>query len=206
LIGFCGGPWTVATYMLQGEGGDKDRARLAAYRRYAEVDSLLETLAEASALHLQAQVQAGADCVQIFESWAEGLSKPMFERLIIKPTKLLVSRLRELGVTVPIIGFPRGAGAHFGTYARETGINVVGVDTGTPAAFAREHAPAGMPLQGNLDPQLVVAGGKFLEQGAQHVIEAFKGGPHIFNLGHGITPNAKPEEVARLVSLIKGAA
>lgn len=130
----------------------------------------------------------------------------MFERLIIKPTKLLVSRLRELGVTVPIIGFPRGAGAHLRTYAHETGVTALGIDTGTPAAFAQEAAPSGMPLQGNLDPQALVAGGKVLEQAVPHVIQAFKGAPHIFNLGHGITPNAKPEEVARLVSLVKGAA
>jgi uroporphyrinogen decarboxylase len=206
LIGFCGGAWTVATYMLQGEGGDKDRARLAAYQRPADVDALLAILVEASALHLQAQVQAGADCVQIFESWAEGMSKPLFEHLILNPTKALVARLRGLGVTVPIIGFPRGAGAHFGSYARETGVTAIGVDTGTPAAFAREHAPAGMALQGNLDPQVLVAGGKALEQGVAHVIEAFRSGPHIFNLGHGITPNAKPENVARLVALVKGAA
>jgi len=204
LIGFCGGPWTVATYMLQGEGGEKDRARLAAYMRYREVDALLATLVEASALHLQAQVKAGADCVQIFESWSQDLTRPLFDRLIIQPTTALVKRLRELDVTVPIIGFPRGAGAQLGRYARETGITALGVDYQTPAAFAREQAPAGMPLQGNLDPQLLVAGGKFLEQGAQHVVEAFKDGPHIFNLGHGITPQATPENVAELVRLVKG--
>lgn len=206
LIGFCGGPWTVATYMLQGEGGDKDRARLAAYRRPADVDALLAVLAEASAQHLHAQVQAGADCVQIFESWAEGLSKPLFERLILKPTQTLVARLRSMGVTVPIIGFPRGAGAHLGVYARESGVTALGVDIGTPAAFARAEAPAGMPLQGNLDPQVVVAGGKALEAAVPHIIEAFKDGPHIFNLGHGITPDATPDNVAKLVALVKGAA
>ena len=205
LIGFCGGPWTVATYMLQGEGGEKDRARLAAYTRYPDVDALLLALVETSALHLQAQVKAGADCVQIFESWSQDLTKPLFDRLIIKPTAALVKRLRDLGVSVPIIGFPRGGGAQIGRYARETGVTALGVDYQTPAAFAQEQAPAGMPLQGNLDPQLLVAGGKFLEQGVQHVLEAFKGGPHIFNLGHGITPQATPENVAELVRLVKGA-
>lgn len=206
LIGFAGGPWTVATYMLQGRGGDKDEARLAAYQRYQDVDRLLAHLVEATAQHLVAQVNAGAECLQIFESWAEGLSKPLFERLILKPTIALVARLRELGVTTPIIGFPRGAGAHIGRYARETGITALGVDTQTPAVFAREQAPPNMPLQGNLDPQLLVAGGKFLEQGAQHVVEAFRGSPHIFNLGHGITPNATPENVSALVRTVKGAA
>lgn len=204
LIGFCGGPWTVATYMLQGKGGEKDEARRAAYQRFADVDALLARLVETSALHLQAQVKAGADCVQIFESWAEGLSEPLFERLILKPTTALVSRLRALGVTAPIIGFPRGAGAQIGRYARETGVTALGVDTQTPAAFARSEAPASMPLQGNLDPQLVVAGGEALEQGVRGVLDAFSNGPHIFNLGHGITPDATPDNVARLVALVKG--
>lgn len=206
LIGFCGGPWTVATYMLQGKGGDKDRSRLAAYLQHADVDGLLALLVETSALHLQAQMKAGADCVQIFESWSQDLTNPLFDRLIIKPTAALVKRLRELGVTAPIIGFPRGSGAQLGRYARETGVTALGVDYQTPAAFAREQAPAGMPLQGNLDPQLLIAGGKFLEQGARHVVEAFKDGPHIFNLGHGITPEATPENVAELVRLVKGGA
>jgi uroporphyrinogen decarboxylase len=206
LIGFAGGPWTVATYMLQGRGGDKDDARLAAYTRAADVDRLLDVLVEATAQHLSMQAKAGADCLQIFESWAEGLSLPLFERVILRPTIALVSRLRTLGVTAPIIGFPRGAGAHIGRYARETGVTALGVDTQTPAAFARQQAPAAMALQGNLDPQLVVAGGSLLENGALSVIDAFRGGPHIFNLGHGITPDAKPEHVADLVRIVKGAA
>ncbi len=206
LIGFAGGPWTVATYMLQGRGGDKDKARRTAYQRAAEVDELLEALVEASAQHLAAQVKAGADCVQIFESWADGLSLPLFERLIVGPTAALVLRLRQLGVTAPIIGFPRGAGVHIGRYARGTGIDALGLDTHMPAEFARKEAGASTPLQGNLDPELVVAGGKLMEQGARHVVEAFAGGPHIFNLGHGITPEATPEHVADLVRIVKGAA
>lgn len=205
LIGFCGGPWTVATYMLQGEGGDKDRARLCAYLRHDDVDALLAQLVETSAQHLAAQVKAGADCLQIFESWSQDLTTPLFERLILQPTASLVKRLRALDVAVPIIGFPRGGGAHIGRYAHETGVTALGVDYQTPAAFARAQAPAGMPLQGNLDPQLLVAGGKVLEQGVQHVLEAFRGGPHIFNLGHGITPEATPENLAELVRLVKGA-
>ena len=203
LIGFCGGPWTVATYMLQGQGGEKDRARRAAYERPEDVDALLELLAETSAHHLARQVAAGADCVQIFESWAEGLPPALFERVILKPTQRLVKRLRELGVTAPIIGFPRGAGLQLARYARETGVTALGVDTQTPPSQARALVPDGMPLQGNLDPQLVVAGGVALERGVHEVIDAFADGPHIFNLGHGITPEATPENVARLVSLVK---
>mgnify|MGYP002402069055 CR=1 FL=1 len=204
LIGFCGAPWTVATYMLQGQGGEKDRARRAAYARPGEVDALLSVLAETSAQHLAAQVKAGADCVQIFESWAEGLSETLFERLIIAPTAQLVKRLRALGATVPIIGFPRGSGALLGRYARETGVTALGVDTQTPAAFARAEAPENMPLQGNLDPQLLIAGGEALDAGARRVLDAFGSGPHIFNLGHGITPEATPENLARLIQVVKG--
>ncbi len=203
LIGFAGAPWTVATYMLQGRGGDKRRSRAAAYARPAEVDSLLAILVEATAQHLHAQVKAGADCLQIFESWAEGLSEPLFERLILGPTTALMARLRALGVDVPVIGFPRGAGALIGRYARETGVTALGVDTQTPAAFARSQAPAGMALQGNLDPEALICGGAALEHAVRSVLKDFSGGPHIFNLGHGITPDAPPENVATLLDLIR---
>lgn len=206
LIGFAGAPWTVATYMLQGRGGDKDEARRAIYERGAEVDSLLAALVEATAQHLAAQVKAGADCLQLFESWAEGLPPAVFARVVIAPTKALITRLRALGVTVPIIGFPRGAGANIEAYVRETGINALGVDTQTPAAYARAVTPENMALQGNLDPQTLVVGGAALERETRTVIEAFKGRPHIFNLGHGITPQAKPEHLAQLIAFIKGQA
>jgi uroporphyrinogen decarboxylase len=203
LIGFAGGPWTVATYMLQGEGGEKDRARLAAYRRAEDVDALLRVLAETTALHLAAQVQAGADCLQIFESWSEGLSEPMFERLILTPTKALMTRLRALGVTAPVIGFPRGCGPHLARYAHETGVTALGIDTQTPPAAARAAAPAGMALQGNLDPMLLVAGGQALERGVAEALAGFAGGPHIFNLGHGITPQTPIPHVEALVNAVK---
>lgn len=204
LIGFCGGPWTVATYMLQGKGGDKDRSRRAVFERPQDVDALLDVLVEMSAQHLAKQVQAGADCLQIFESWSEGLPPLMFQRVIISPTRKLVQRLRELGVTAPIIGFPRGAGAQLEAYANETGVSALGVDTQTPADFAFKVAPEGMALQGNLDPQTLVVGGDALERAARDVLIAFKSAPHIFNLGHGITPEATPENLAHLVRVVKG--
>jgi uroporphyrinogen decarboxylase len=203
LIGFAGGPWTVSTYMVQGEGGEKDRCRKLAYERPADLDALLDVLVEATALHLAAQVAAGADCLQIFESWSEGLPEPLFEQVILRPTKALVARLRALGVTVPVIGFPRGAGALLGRYARETGVNALGVDTQTPAAFARAAAPDGMPLQGNLDPQLLVCGGAPLGAGARRIVDDFRGSPHVFNLGHGITPQTPPEHVTALLHAIR---
>lgn len=205
LIGFCGGPWTVATYMLQGQGGDKDRSRRAVYERPENIDRLLDVLVEMSARHLAKQVEAGADCLQIFESWSEGLPPALFQRLIITPTRNLMTRLRELGVTVPVIGFPRGAGAMIEAYANETGVTALGVDTQTPADFAFKVTPDGMALQGNLDPQTLVVGGEALERAAREVLLAFKSAPHIFNLGHGITPEASPENVAHLVRLVKGA-
>ncbi|MGE0741494.1 MAG: uroporphyrinogen decarboxylase [Hyphomonadaceae bacterium] len=206
LIGFCGGPWTVATYMLQGEGGEKDRARRAVYERPHDVDAMLDVLVEASAQHLAKQVAAGADCVQIFESWSEGLPPQVFQRVIVGPTRKLVERLRALGVTAPIIGFPRGAGAQIAAYAQETGVTALGVDTQTTADFAFEAAPEGMALQGNLDPQTLVVGGAALEEAARDVLMAFKTAPHIFNLGHGITPEATPENVAHLLRVVKGGA
>lgn len=206
LIGFAGAPWTVATYMLQGRGGDKDEARRAVYERGAEVDALLSVLVEATAQHLAAQVKAGADCLQIFESWAEGLPPSVFDRVVINPTKALVARVRALGVTAPIIGFPRGAGANMEAYVRETGVDALGVDTQTSAQGARAVTPPSMALQGNLDPQLLVVGGDALEREARAVVEAFQQGPHIFNLGHGITPQATPENLAHLVRVVKGGA
>lgn len=206
LIGFAGAPWTVATYMLQGRGGDKDEARRAIYERGAEVDALLAALVEATAQHLAAQVKAGADCLQIFESWAEGLPPSVFDRVVIKPTTALIARLRALGVSVPIIGFPRGAGANMAAYVSETGVDALGVDTQTSAEYARSITPAHMALQGNLDPQTLVVGGEALVREARAVLQAFNGGPHIFNLGHGITPQAKPEHLAQLVRVVKGEA
>jgi uroporphyrinogen decarboxylase len=204
LIGFAGAPWTVATYMLQGRGGDKDEARRAVYERAIDIDALLEVLVEATAQHLAAQMKAGADCLQLFESWAEGLPPHVFQRVVIAPTKKLIGRLRELGVSAPIIGFPRGGGANIADYVRETGIDALGVDTQTSAAYAHSITPAAMALQGNLDPQLLVIGGKALEMEARRVLDAFKRGPHIFNLGHGITPQATPENLAHLVRIVKG--
>lgn len=203
LIGFAGAPWTVATYMLQGQGGDKDRSRAGAYARPEEVDALLTVLVEATARHLAAQAAAGAEVLQIFESWAEGLSEPLFERLVLKPTAALVARVRALGATAPIIGFPRGAGHHYSRYAVETGVTALSVDTSVPVTRLRAYLPKEMPLQGNLDPQLLVVGGEALRKGVHAVIDSFGDRPHIFNLGHGITPEAKIEHVSDMVEAVK---
>jgi uroporphyrinogen decarboxylase len=206
LIGFAGGPWTVATYMLQGRGGEKDECRRAAWAHPADVDALLEVLVETTARHLVAQARAGAEALQVFESWAEGLAEPLFERLVIQPTARLVARVRALGVSAPIIGFPRGGGHHIARYAAETGVTAMGIDTGTPAARVISALPPGLPLQGNLDPQLLVAGGDALRAGVRHVLRDFAGAPHIFNLGHGITPDARPEHVTMMIEAVRGGA
>ncbi|MBL8549884.1 MAG: uroporphyrinogen decarboxylase [Hyphomonadaceae bacterium] len=203
LIGFAGGPWTVACYMLQGEGGEKDVARRAAYQRAHEVDVLLVILAETTALHLAQQARMGADCLQIFESWAQGLSTALFTRLVIAPTRHIVARLRALGVSAPVIGFPRAATeTQIELYARETGVTALSLDTAAePASFRN----LGLPLQGNLDPQLLVTGGAPLERGVRECLDAFSASPHIFNLGHGITPDASPDNVAHMIRLVRGA-
>lgn len=203
VIGFAGAPWTVATYMLQGEGGDKDRARRAAYQRPEDVDALLDHLVETTAQHLAAQVRAGADCLMLFESWAEGLPPELFARVVIAPTVRLVARLAELGVTAPLIAFPRGAGANLPAYVSAVRSQGLGVDSATPAGFVRGLTGPAMALQGALDPQLLVCGGPALETAVRSQRLAFAHGPHIFNLGHGITPDAQIAHVQTLVRLVK---
>ena len=162
------------------------------------------TIVEATALHLEAQARTGADVLKIFESWAGGLSPPLFERLILRPTKALVDKLRAAGVTQPIIGFPREAGSHLQRYAAETGVTAVALDTAADPRWARSVVAKTMALQGNMDPDLMVLGGDALVRGVHETIEAFRGGPHIFNLGHGIKPDANPENVAALIRAVKG--
>jgi uroporphyrinogen decarboxylase len=205
LIGFAGAPWTVATYMLQGEGGEKDRARRVAYQRPEEVGRLLDVLVEVTAQHLAAQVRAGAEILQIFESWAEGLPPNQFEALVLRPTEKLLERLKGLGVTAPVIAFPRGCGGYLKLYSDRISAQAIGVDTGTSPSFARAAVANGRALQGNLDPQLLVVGGDALSAGVDQVLEGYAGAPHIFNLGHGITPQAQPENVAALVARVKRA-
>jgi uroporphyrinogen decarboxylase len=202
LIGFAGGPWTVACYMLQGEGGERDIARRAAYERSNEVDLLLTLLAETTAQHLALQAQAGADCLQLFESWAQGLPDMLFKRLVLAPTRHLMTRLRALGVTAPVIGFPRGASeTQLVLYARETGVNALSLDVAADPETL--HVRLEMPLQGNLDPQLLAVGGAPLATGVRETLTVFRRAPHIFNLGHGITPDANPENVAALLRLVR---
>ncbi len=204
LIGFAGGPWTVATYMIQGEGGDKAPSRKVAFERPEDVDRLLAAIVEATAQHMAAQVRAGAQALKIFESWAGGLSPALFDRMVIKPNAALVRRLRDLGVTVPIIGFPREAGSQVQLYAQGVDVDAIALDTAADARWVRGSVGSVLALQGNLDPMLLITGGDALKRGVDEVLAAFSRGPHIFNLGHGITPEASIDHVQMLVRLVKG--
>jgi uroporphyrinogen decarboxylase len=208
LIGFCGAPWTVATYMIQGRGGDRTPSRLFAYRNPAEMVLLLDRLADASVVHLEAQAKAGANALQIFESWAEGLPPAAFQDWVVRPIRRIVDGLRQRGVTTPIIGFPRGAGLNLQNFAGLTGVDGVGIDTATSIKSARailgDRADGRqIATQGAMDPQALVTGGATLERAVQNTLAEIHGVPHVFNLGHGITPDADPANVARFVDLVR---
>ena len=203
LIGFCGAPWTVATYMVEG-GGSKDQAaaRLLAYRDEATFQHLIDLLIDISAEYLVNQVKAGARALQIFDSWAGSLPEDEFERWCIAPTKRLVERVKAVAPDTPMIGFPRGVGVLAERYARETGIDAISCDTSMPVGWM-QRLQVHLPVQGNLDPLLLVAGGEALDTRVGAILETLGEGPFIFNLGHGILPETPIEHVTKLVSLVK---
>jgi len=204
LIGFCGSPWTVGVYAIEGRGGtDKAESRKFGYQHPEELDGMLEQLVEASAHYLKMQADAGADALMLFESWAEGLPEDAFERWVIGPTAKLVQRVRALGVRQPIIGFPRGAGMLVLDYAERTGVNAVGLDTAIPLRRINQMLPKGMPVQGNLDPMRLVAGGPGMEDRVRDIISSLKDRPHIFNLGHGVTPEVPIAHVESVLKAIR---
>jgi uroporphyrinogen decarboxylase len=204
LIGFAGAPWTVATYMIEG-GGSKDRwnARSLAWAQPEAFDAMMDQIADATALYLIDQAAAGADALKIFESWAEGLPAPLFDRVVIRPTRRIVDAVRAAGVTAPIIGFPKGAGPHYVRYAEQTGIDALALDHGLDTNWAREALPKSLPVQGQLDPAVLKAGGAALDSEVDRLLSAWGGRPYVFNLGHGINPDVPPENVARLVERIR---
>jgi uroporphyrinogen decarboxylase len=204
LIGFAGAPWTVLTYMIEGRSSDRRGARSLAYQEPARIDGLLEVLVEATARYLAMQARAGAQVLKLFESWAEGLAEDQFDRLVVRPHQALVRRVRELGVEVPLIGFPRGAGALVLAYADQVAVDGVALDTAAPAALGREIQTR-RTIQGALDPLLLRAGGPALADRVERLVEQWGGGPYIFNLGHGILPDTPPEHVASVVAQVTGA-
>ena len=205
LLGFCGAPWTLATYMIAGQGTpDQAPARLFAYREPERFVQLLDALASFSAEYLIRQIEAGADAVQIFDSWAGVLDEESFERFCVQPVARMVRQVRAAYPNTPIIGFPRGAGSLYDGYRVKTGVTALGLDWSVPLSQARELQVQGA-VQGNLDPLRLVAGGKALDEGVDRIVEALGGGPLVFNLGHGITPEAPIENVERMVGRVRGA-
>ena len=203
LIGFCGGPWTVATYMIEGRGSPKkETAKRFAYENPEAMIELLSRLADASADYLIEQAKAGADVLKLFESWAEGLSPAQFEMLVIKPSRQIIERVRAAGIYVPIIGFPRGAGINAVRYANVLDIQACAAGTDTPLKDFRALIPKTMASQGNLDPLALRIGGDVLKTAVDQVLESIEG-PHIFNLGHGVAPDVKIENILAVVSHIR---
>ncbi len=206
LIGFAGSPWTVACYMVEGHGSKEFAAvRGLAYRDPALFDALIALLVDQTAAYLRAQIEAGADTVMLFDSWAGVLPPAQFRRFVVEPTRRIVAALRAAHPTVPVIGFPRLAGSLLGEYAAATGVQAVGIDTSTDPAHAAAAVPPGVAVQGNLDPLALVAGGAALTTAARSVLDSWRGRPAIFNLGHGIVPETPPEHVAQLMELVRHA-
>lgn len=205
LIGFSGSPWTVATYMVAGQGSrDQSETRRLAYadpKRFGEIVSRIE---EVTFDYLSGQIRAGAEAVQLFDSWAGSLSPAQFEQWVIAPTARLVKKLMARHGDVPVIGFPKGAGGKLGAYARETQVAAIGLDETVDPAWAARELPQDLPVQGNLDPLALMAGGKPLRAAVQRVLDAFADRPHIFNLGHGILPDTPIDNVEQLIRQVKG--
>ena len=204
LIGFAGAPWTVATYMVEG-GSSKDFAETKgwAYGDESGFATLIDLLVEATALHLIAQIDHGAEVVQVFDSWAGVLSPKMFERWCVSPTRQIVDQVRAAAPQVPIIGFPRGAGLNIPSYVINTGVDAVGVDTAVPLDWAARELQPRCAVQGNLDPALLRAGGTRMVEAIGDILSVMANGPFIFNLGHGVLPTTPVENVALLADTIR---
>ncbi len=206
LIGFCGAPWTVATYMIAGRGTpDQAPAKQLAKADPQAFAALIDKLVEASAGYLIRQVDAGAECLQIFDTWAGSLPPEDFDRWCVAPTKKLVAMVRAARPNVPIIGFPRGAGRGIPRYVAETGVNGVSLETNIDRAFARDEIQSRVTVQGNLDPEILRAGGDALDRAVDEVLAAFSGKPFIFNLGHGILPDTPVAHVERMLARVRAA-
>ncbi|KMW58643.1 Uroporphyrinogen III decarboxylase [Candidatus Rhodobacter oscarellae] len=205
LIGFAGAPWTVATYMIAGRGTpDQGPARRLAYGDWETFLRLLDLITEATAEYLIAQIDAGAEVVKLFDSWAGALPGPMFERVVIQPAQRIIAAIRARHPDTPVIGFPRGAGVGYKSYAQAVDIQGLAIDTSVQPQIAAQELQPLTCVQGNLDPMLMVLGGDPLRREARRIKEALSGGPHIFNLGHGITPDADPAHVDQLLEAVRG--
>ena len=205
FLGFAGSPWTVATYMVAGQGSkEQAEARRMAYRDPAAFGAIIDAIVGLTVEYLSGQIVAGVEAVQLFDSWSGSLSPAQFERWVIAPTVQIVDALRVRHPETPIIGFPKGAGGKLPAYARETGVDAIGLDETVDPVWANLALPEGLPVQGNLDPLALIAGGEELARAAQRILSAFAERPHIFNLGHGILPDTPIDHVSALLTQLRG--
>jgi uroporphyrinogen decarboxylase len=205
FLGFAGSPWTVATYMVAGRGSkEQAEARRYAYRDPQAFAEIIDAVGDMTVDYLSGQVRAGVEAVQLFDSWAGSLSPAQFEQWVIAPNARVVERFRQLHPDVPVIGFPKGAGAKLPAYAEGTGVDAVGVDETQDPVWVAHSLPPEMPVQGNLDPLALIAGGAALEQAVAAILSAFRDRPHVFNLGHGILPDTPIAHVEQLLELVRG--
>ena len=203
LIGFAGAPWTVATYMIEG-GSSREFSKILDWttRGDGSFDAIIEKLVEATARHLVAEVDAGVEAVQLFDTWAGIVPENAFKKLVIEPTRRIVERVHHKHPDTPVIGFPRGIGARYEQYFAETGIDALSIDADTTLERAKELQKHGA-VQGNLDPKILVSGGAPLDAAVERILSALGDGPFVFNLGHGVVPETPPDNVARLGDLIR---
>jgi uroporphyrinogen decarboxylase len=205
LIGFAGSPWTVATYMVAGHGSrEQAETRRMAYSDPGAFVAIIERIEAVTLDYLFGQIEAGADVVQLFDSWAGSLAPAEFERWVIAPTARLVGKLKARYPKIPVIGFPKGAGGKLGAYARETGVTAIGLDETVDPAWANKELPRRLAIQGNVDPLALLAGGEALKSAVRRTLDALAGRPHIFNLGHGILQDTPIAHVEELIALVKG--
>ena len=204
LIGFAGAPWTLITYMAEG-GSSRDfaKARLWAWQDKTALDGLLEILIDATVQFLTIQAKAGAEALMLFDSWAGAVPASQRDWLVINPARNIVEKLRQKGVDLPVIGFPKGIGEGLIAYAHEAGVTAVGLDHGVDPAWANTYLPKAMPVQGNLDPLSLISGGEAMTADIDHILDCFADRPHIFNLGHGITPATPVDHVQQMIDRVR---
>jgi uroporphyrinogen decarboxylase len=204
FLGFAGSPWTIATYMVAGQGSkDQGAARRLAYSQPEKFAAIIDAIVDATVLYLSGQIEAGVEAIQLFDSWAGSLAPLQFNRWVIEPNRRIVEQVKALHPHVPIIGFPKGAAEKLADYAVGTGVDAVGVDETVDPHWANRVLPEGLPVQGNLDPLALIAGGQAVEEAVANIRAAFAGRPHIFNLGHGILPDTPIAHVEALLATLR---